>query len=44
MKQWKHAGGNVINAGQVNLYWNTFMKNLKFPDPHSIVNEVFKRS
>ena len=24
-------------------YWNKFMKNLKIPDPHSIVNEVFKR-
>ena len=24
-------------------YWNKFMKNLKIPDPHSTVNEVFKR-
>ena len=24
-------------------YWNKFMKNLKIPDPHSMVNEVFKR-
>ena len=30
MKRWKHSGGNVINAGQVNLFQKSLKSISKF--------------